>query len=70
MSATLAAPSTEGKAYLRVNEICTRWGVGRNTVYNLIAAGKLPAVKILGCRRVALKDVEAFEATLSENGGI
>jgi excisionase family DNA binding protein len=40
---------------LRVNDCAKAYGVGRSTVYKLIAEGKLATAKIAG-RRVILRD--------------
>ncbi len=46
-------------------EVAACLGVGRNTVYELIAAGRLQSVKIGRCRRVARAQLDAFVASLS-----
>jgi excisionase family DNA binding protein len=45
------ARSNEPLAY-RVNEFCRLVGLGRTTVYGLIADGTLPTVKIRGRRLI------------------
>ena len=44
---------------LRVPEAAARLGVSRAKLYELIASGALPAVKIDGCRRVRTDDLRA-----------
>jgi excisionase family DNA binding protein len=58
------ARPNEPLAY-RMNEFCRLVGLGRTTVYGLIADGTLPDVKIRG-RRLIPRD--AALALLSKNG--
>jgi len=50
---------------MRIPEVAARLGVSRAKVYELIAAGTLPAVKVDGCRRVRTSDLDAFVNGLS-----
>jgi excisionase family DNA binding protein len=50
--------------YLTVEDLMKKFKVGRTTVYKLIADKKLRSVKISGCRRFRIADVDAYEATL------
>ena len=50
--------------YLTVEDLMKKFKVGRTTVYNLMADKKLRSVKINGCRRFRVADVDAYEATL------
>jgi len=50
---------------IKIPEVAARLGVSRAKVYELIAAGTLPAVKVDGCRRVRTSDLEAFVDGLS-----
>ena len=45
---------------LRVPEVAHRLGVSRAKVYELISAGRLRSVRIDGCRRVRVSDLEAY----------
>ena len=45
---------------LKIPEAAARLGVSRAKLYELIASGALPAVKIDGCRRVRTDDLRAF----------
>ena len=45
---------------LKVPEVAQRLGISRAKVYELIAGGQLPSVKIGGCRRVRSRDLAAF----------
>ena len=62
-----AAPSPRAGAALierralRINDAASFYGVGRSTIYKLIAEGKIETVKILG-RRLVLRD--SMEALL------
>jgi excisionase family DNA binding protein len=44
---------------LRVPEVAHRLGVSRAKVYELMSAGRLRSVRIDGCRRVRVRDLEA-----------
>lgn len=46
-------------------EVAGCLGVGRNTVYELIAAGRLQSVKIGRCRRVTRAQLDDFVTSLS-----
>ena len=50
---------------IKIPEVAARLGVSRAKVYELIAAGSLPAVKVDGCRRVRTCDLQAFVDGLS-----
>lgn len=50
--------------YLTILDISARWGVSKSVVYQLVAAGRLPALRIGAARgtiRVKVEAVEAFE---------
>ena len=51
---------------LRVPEAAAQLGISRAKLYELIAAGKLPAVKVGGCRRIRAADLRDFVDHLSE----
>lgn len=50
---------------IKIPEVAARLGVSRAKVYELIASGTLPAVKVDGCRRVRTCDLEAFVSGLT-----
>jgi len=50
---------------LKVPEAAVRLGVSRAKLYELIASGALPAVKIDGCRRVRTDDLHAYVERLA-----
>lgn len=50
---------------IKIPEVAARLRVSRAKVYELIASGTLPAVKVDGCRRVRTCDLEAFVSGLS-----
>lgn len=52
-------------ALLRVPEIAERLGMSRTKIYELLAAGELPSVKVAGCRRVRVADLDDFVTQLS-----
>jgi len=45
---------------LKIPEAAAQLGVSRAKLYELIASGTLPAVKIDGCRRVRTDDLRAY----------
>ena len=45
---------------LKIPEAAAQLGVSRAKLYELIASGELPAVKIDGCRRVRTDDLRAY----------
>lgn len=45
---------------LKIPEAAAQLGVSRAKLYELIASGVLPAVKIDGCRRVRTDDLRAY----------
>src|SRR6266545_3089603 len=49
--------------FLKPNELAKRWRLGRSTVYELIARGEFPYYRLGKTLRIALADVEAYEAT-------
>jgi len=49
-------------AWLTVSQLCSRWQLGRKTVYKFIAANTLPAWKVgRHLYRIAVADVLRFE---------
>ena len=54
---------------LTVEEAAGLLGVGRTTVYQLVADGQLPAVRLRRCRRIARHDLEAFVRALRSDQG-
>ena len=47
-----------------IPELQLRWKCSRGTVYNLLIAGKLQAVKLGGATRITDQEVERYEAEL------
>jgi excisionase family DNA binding protein len=45
---------------LRVNDVAALLAIGRRTVYTLVAAGELPAVRVGERLRFRLEDVDAY----------
>lgn len=52
-----------------VEEGARRLGIGRSTMFDLIAAGRLRTVKIGRCRRVSVTALQDFVADLERTGG-
>ena len=49
---------------LKVPDVVACLGVSRATVYELMASGALPSVRVGGSRRIRAEDLEAFVAGL------
>ena len=45
---------------IKIPEAAAQLGVSRAKLYELIASGALPAVKVDGCRRVRTDDLRAY----------
>lgn len=64
MNTTNQAVSTveETPPALSFNELATRWGVTRQTLYNMLESGELHTFKVRDCRRVAWSEVQRIES--------
>jgi len=51
---------------LKVPEVAAHLGISRTKVYELIASGALPAVKLDGSRRIRACDLEEFVQRLTD----
>lgn len=49
---------------LTIKDVCTRYSIGRTTLYREVAAGRLRLRKMGTATRVAREDVEAWMAAL------
>ncbi len=45
---------------IKIPEAAAQLGVSRAKLYELIASGALPAVKVDGCRRIRVDDLRAY----------
>ena len=54
---------------MKVPEAAAQLGVSRAKLYELIACGALPAVKVDGCRRIRTQDLRDFVADLDATTG-
>jgi len=54
------------KRYLRVDEVADYFNVSTRTIYRLIEEGELPRVKIRGCLRILIWEIERYEQKLKE----
>ena len=50
---------------IKIPEAAARLGVSRAKLYELIASGALPAVRVDGCRRIRTTDLRAYVEGLS-----
>jgi excisionase family DNA binding protein len=55
-------PSPNPLVFLTPRELAARWRLGRSTVYELLTRGELPYYRLGKTVRIALADVEAYEA--------
>jgi excisionase family DNA binding protein len=53
---------------LTIDEVAVATRLGRTKVYQLIGRGTIRSVRVDGCRRVRLQDLEEFVARLGEAG--
>jgi excisionase family DNA binding protein len=56
----IAGAAREEKLLITVDEAARRLSIGRSHLYEYIQRGSLPSVQIGRCRRVALRDLDAF----------
>lgn len=54
---------TDGLRLITIPVAADRLGLSRSKVYELIAGGELPTVRIGRARRIALQDLEVFVAS-------
>jgi excisionase family DNA binding protein len=50
---------------LSVEEAARRLSIGRSLLYEMVARGEVPSVKVGRCRRILRTDLERFVARLS-----
>ena len=51
---------------LKVPEVVACLGISRAKVYELMASGELPSVRVGGSRRIRAEDLETFVASLDD----
>jgi excisionase family DNA binding protein len=56
-------PDHSAPSFLTPRELAARWRLGRSTVYELIARGELPYYRLGKTLRIAIADIEAYQAT-------
>jgi excisionase family DNA binding protein len=49
---------------VKVPEAAARLGISRAKLYELMASGALPSVRVDGCRRIRVDDLRDFVANL------
>ncbi len=59
-------PASEKLAFT-IAEACTAIGIGRTSIYELIAAGKLKSIQAAGRRLIRRSDLEAFLEACGEH---
>jgi excisionase family DNA binding protein len=55
-------PDHQAPSFLTPRELAARWRLGRSTVYELLARGELSYYRLGKAVRIALADIEAYEA--------
>tara|TARA_B100000686_G_scaffold298695_1_gene331918 strand:+ start:87 stop:320 length:234 start_codon:yes stop_codon:yes gene_type:complete len=65
MKATNRDPEIRKARLLKVDEVAEIIGLGRTKVYDLVATGQMPSVKIDSARRIPLTALEDFVSGLS-----
>ncbi|MFJ8668539.1 helix-turn-helix domain-containing protein [Streptomyces sp. NPDC093600] len=63
---TTAVKPTVSRALFTVKDAADYLSLGRSTIYELMAAGALPYVKVGRARRVRRTDLDAFAAALPQ----
>jgi excisionase family DNA binding protein len=58
-----AYPNISNKLAYSINEACAATGIGRTSLYELIANGQLKALKAAGRRLILRTDLEAYLAS-------
>ena len=56
----MTTPSRNQRLGYRIKELCQAGGVGRTTIYKLIADGRLKVVRIGGCTIVTADSAETL----------
>ena len=54
------------KRYYRVDEVAEYFSISVRTVYRLIEEGKLSRVKIRGCLRIPIGEINRYEGKLKK----
>ena len=49
------------RAALSPAELCERWGVTRQTIYNMFQSDQLHSFKVRNCRLIPLVEIERIE---------
>jgi excisionase family DNA binding protein len=56
--------TTIAPLYCSIRDACTRWGISRNYVYELLGAGEIKAIKLGVRTRIEVASIEAYFASL------
>lgn len=60
----VATPTAGDRLLVTVEQAAEILGVGRTTMYELLAEGDIRAVQIRRCRRIAMSELRAYVARL------
>jgi excisionase family DNA binding protein len=55
------------KQYFRIDEVAEYFSISVRSVYRLIDDGELKRMKIRGCIRIPLSEIERYEKELEKN---
>jgi excisionase family DNA binding protein len=75
--ATVATRATEaiqiassGRVYLTSGEVAARWSVTPRTIQRMAVRGELRSLRVGRALRIAVEDIEAYEARQGAGGGL
>jgi excisionase family DNA binding protein len=75
--ATVATHATEAtqiassrRAYLTAGEVAARWSVTTRTIQRMAVRGDFRSLRVGRALRIAIEDIEAYEARRGAGGGL
>jgi excisionase family DNA binding protein len=75
--ATVATHATQAtqiassrRAHLTAREVAARWSVTTRTIQRMAARGELRSLRVGRALRIAVEDIEAYEARQGTGGGL
>ena len=58
------------RAYLTAGEVAARWSVTTRTIQRMAVRGELRSLRVGRVLRIAVEDIEAYEARQGAGGGL
>jgi len=58
------------RAYLTTGEVAARWSVATRTIQRMAVRGELRSLRVGRALRIAVEDIEAYEARQGAGGGL